>query len=108
MVLRSLNRGGRFGCHQLLADVACWYRHIEERDEFTGEIDGYRFKFAANILQRSYDVLAEPFGISEEQTKCAVIRLEQLSVIQPCSARFLSAGISIPNVLFLGLDVEHR
>ena len=66
----------------ILADIAYWYRPAEERDELTGETVGYHPKFAADILQRSYDDLAEHFGISKGQAKCAVIRLEQLGFVR--------------------------
>lgn len=90
----------------ILADVAYWYRPSEDRDELTGEIIGYRSKFAADILQRSYDDLAEHFGISKGQAKCAVIRLEQLGVIQRVFRKISVSGISISNVLFLALNVD--
>lgn len=90
----------------ILADVVYWYRPIEERDELTGEIVGCRPKFAADILQRSYDDLAEHFGISKGQAKCAVIRLEQLGVIHRVFRKITVCGVLIPNVLFLALNVD--
>lgn len=90
----------------ILADIAYWYRPAEERDELTGETVGYHPKFAADILQRSYDDLAEHFGISKGQAKCAVIRLEQLGVVRRVFRKISVGGISIPNVLFLALNVD--
>ena len=90
----------------ILADIAYWYRPAEERDELTGETVGYHPKFAADILQRSYDDLADHFGISKGQAKCAVIRLEQLGVVRRVFRKISVGGISIPNVLFLALNVD--
>lgn len=90
----------------ILADIAYWYRPAEERDELTGEIVGYHPKFAADILQRSYDDLAEHFGVSKGQAKCAVIRLEQMGVVHRVFRKISVGGVLIPNVLFLALDVD--
>ena len=73
----------------ILADIAYWYRPAEERDELTGETVGYHPKFAADILQRSYDDLAEHFGIWSSWV-----------LSDGCSARFLSAAYQFPMCSF--------
>lgn len=90
----------------ILADIAYWYRPAEDRDELTGAVIGYRPKFAADLLQRSYDDLADHFGISKGQAKSAIVRLEQLGVIRRIFRKISVGGILIPNVLFLELNVD--
>ena len=49
----------------ILSDIVYWYRPAEIRDESTGHITGYRKRFHADMLQRSYDQFAELFGESK-------------------------------------------
>ena len=66
----------------ILSDVLYWYRPSEIRDEATGDIIAYRKRFSADLLQRSYDQLAEHFGLSKRQAKDAVVRLEELGAVR--------------------------
>ena len=77
----------------ILADIAYWYRPAEERDELTGETVGYHPKFAADILQRSYDDLADRPN--------ALLSVWSSWVLSDgCSARFLSAAYQFPMCSF--------
>ena len=39
----------------ILSDIVYWYRPAEVRDESSGNITGYRKRFRADMLQRSYE-----------------------------------------------------
>ena len=51
----------------ILAELCYWYRPMEEVDEVTGKIVGWRKKFKADILQKSYQDLAECLGFTVRQ-----------------------------------------
>ncbi len=85
----------------ILSDIVYWYRPTEIRDEGTGNLIGYRKKFKADILQRSYDQFAELFGESKRSVTDAVIRLEALGVIKREFRTIDVAGIKYNNVLFI-------
>lgn len=85
----------------ILSDIAYWYRPTEIRDEGTGNLIGYRKKFKADILQRSYDQFAELFGESKRSVTDAVIRLEALGIIKRVFRTIDIAGIKYNNVLFI-------
>ncbi len=85
----------------ILSDIVYWYRPTEIRDEGTGNLIGYRKKFKADMLQRSYDQFAELFGESKRSVTDAVIRLEALGVIKREFRTIDVAGIKYNNVLFI-------
>ena len=64
----------------ILSDVLYWYRPSEIRDEATGDIIAYRKRFSADLLQRSYDQLAEHFGLSKRQAKDAEMCIRDRSI----------------------------
>lgn len=90
----------------ILADVVYWYRPSEIRDELTGQLVGLKKKFHSDILQRSYQQIAEQFGISKRDATNAVIELEKMGVIRRVFRTLEIGGQLVPNVLFLDLDVE--
>ena len=51
----------------ILAELCYWYRPIEDVDEVTGKIIGWRKKFKADILQKSYQDLSECLGFTVRQ-----------------------------------------
>lgn len=90
----------------ILSDIVYWYRPMEIRDEGTGHIIGYRKRFKADILQRSYDQFAELFGESKRSVTDAVIRLENLGLIKRVLRTIDVAGMKYNNVLFIDLFPE--
>ena len=90
----------------ILADIVYWYRPIEVRDEATGQLIGFRKRFHADMLQRSYQQFSEQFGLTKRDVTNAVIELEKLGVIQRVFRTIEKGGRLIPNVLFLSLDVD--
>ena len=65
----------------ILADIVYWYRPTEVRDEMTGELVGLKKKFHADLLQRSYQQIADQFGITKRDATNAVVELEKMKVI---------------------------
>ena len=90
----------------ILSDIVYWYRAIEVRDKESGELLGYRKKFKADILQRSYQQIAERFGISKRDASNAMVALEKLGVVKRVFRKIKVDRHIIPNVMFLALDVE--
>lgn len=90
----------------LLADIVYWYRPTEIRDEQTGAVIGYKKKFAADLLQRSYSDIADFFGCSKVEATRAVIALERLGIIQRDFRTIVVNGVRCNNVLFIRLLPE--
>lgn len=90
----------------ILADIVYWYRPTEIRDEKTGFVIGYKKKFKADLLQRSYDDLCQMFMCSKKDGQRAVTFLESFGVIKKVFRTLKVSGITVANVLFLQLDVD--
>ena len=90
----------------ILADIVYWYRPVEIRDELTGELIGLKKKFHSDILQRSYQQIADQFGITKRDATNAVVELEKLGVVKRVFRTLRLGGQQIPNVLFLDLIVK--
>lgn len=89
----------------ILADIVYWYRAVEIRDEMTGQLIGLRKKFHADLLQRSYQQLADQFGITKRDATNAVVELEKLGVVRRVFRTLDVKGQTVSNVLFLDLNV---
>lgn len=63
-----------------LSDIVYWYRPTEIRDEMTGQIIEMRKKFKNDLLQRSYQQLADLFGCSKGEAQSAIADLVKLGV----------------------------
>lgn len=90
----------------ILADIVYWYRAVEVRDEMTGQLIGLKKKFRSDILQRSYQQLAEQFGITKRDATNAIVELEKLGVVRRIFRMKEINGQMYSNVLFLELDVD--
>lgn len=94
----------------ILSDIVYWYRPMEIRDEGSGRTIGYRKRFKSDLLQRSYQQIADQFGITKRDATNAVIALEKLGVVKRVFRTMELNGQTVPNVLFLALDagvLEH-
>lgn len=88
----------------ILADLLYWHRPTEVRNETTGRISGYRKKFRANKLQRSYQYYVDLYNFGKEQTKNAFNYLEELGLITREFRHFTSdTGTPMSNVMFVDL-----
>lgn len=91
----------------ILADIVYWYRPMEMRDERTGGIIGWKKKFKADLLQKSYRQYAEFFGESIRSVEAAMKYLQSLGVITRVPRNIQTEDGSINyNVTFLKLNVE--
>ena len=90
----------------ILADLVYWYKPIEVRDEQTGQLKEYRKKFAKDKLQRSYQQIADMFGISKREATNAIVFLEKLGVVKREFRTININGVICNNVLFIDLVPE--
>lgn len=85
----------------LLSEIIYWYRPAEIRDEFTGELKGWRKRFKSDKLQRSYQSFADQFGFTKRQATDALKRLQSHGVIE-LELRTISTPSGLcNNVLFI-------
>lgn len=90
----------------ILSDIVYWYRAAEVRDEGSGQLIGYRKRFKADLLQRSYQQMADQFGITKRDATNAVVELERLGVVRRVFRTLTINGQTVPNILFLELDAD--
>lgn len=90
----------------ILSDIVYWYRAAEVRDEGSGQLLGYRKRFKADLLQRSYQQMADQFGITKRDATNAVVELERLGVVRRVFRTMIVGGQTVPNILFLELDAD--
>lgn len=86
----------------ILSELVYWYKPIPDIDEASGRQIGWRKKFKADKLQKSYDQLADALGHTKRQIKDAVLWLERKGYIQ---RDFRSQGM-IANILYIDINVE--
>lgn len=87
----------------ILSDIVYWYRPVEVRDERSGQIIGLKKRFHSDLLQRSYQQIAEQFGITKRDATNAIVELEKIGVVRRVFRTIQSGGQQVPNVLFLDL-----
>lgn len=90
----------------LLSEIVYWYRPTTIRDEFSGKIIGYKKKFKSDLLQKSYNDLEDLFGLTKDQIKKSLQRLEQLNLIKRIFRHINSQGSSLANVMFIQIFPE--
>ena len=89
----------------LLSDIVYWYRPIEIRDEQSGQFVGWRKKFKADKLQRSYQDFVEAFNVSRKQVKVAMDYLEEIGVIdRDFRTIIMNNRKPANNVLYIGIN----
>lgn len=80
----------------ILSDIVYWYRAGRGTDEGSGQLLGYRKRFKADLLQRSYQQMADQFGITKRDATNAVVELEKLGVVRRVFRTLTSNGQSTP------------
>ena len=90
----------------ILADIVYWYRPSEVREETSGQLLGFKKKFKEDLLQRSYQQMADRFGISKREATNAIIFLEKLGVIKRKFRTVTTAKTILNNVLYIRLYVD--
>lgn len=88
----------------LLSEIVYWYRPTTIRDEFSGRIISYKKKFRADLLQKSYKDLEELFGLTKDQIKDSLQRLEKLNLIKRVFRNITYQGSSLTNVMFIQIN----
>lgn len=91
----------------ILGDIVYWYRPVEERDESTGHLIGWRKKFKGDLFQKTYKSYADMFGVSRGIIKGAFDVLEDMGIIK----RYFrdiehDDGTENNNVMFIDLFPE--
>lgn len=87
----------------LLSDIVYWYRPTTIRDESSGRVVGYKKKFKADLLQKSYQDYESLFGFSRKQIKEALVRLEGHGLIERVFRTIQIKGQVLSNVMFLSI-----
>lgn len=87
----------------ILSDIVYWYRPTIIREENNLQALSAKKKFKSDLLQRSYEQLADFFGISKRQATDAVIFLEKLGAIKRDLRTIIVNGVKMSNVLFIEL-----
>lgn len=87
----------------VLWDLIYWYKWTEIRDESSGFVIGYKKKFKADLLQRSYEAISNKFGISKRQATDIIVFLEKLGAVKRVFRNIKIANTTLSNVLFIEL-----
>lgn len=99
------NKRGTYTHHLavlLLADIVYWYRPTVIKDEHSGELLGWKKKFAGDQLQRSYDAIAAHLGATYKQAREAVLFLKDIGLITAELRNFTTkTGLFVANALYL-------
>ena len=85
----------------ILADIVYWYRPSTVRDEASGRVIEHRKKFKADLLQRSYKEFESQFGLSRDQIRDSLQRLEQVGLIKRIFRNIDSQNTTLYNVMFI-------
>lgn len=87
----------------VLWDLVYWYKWTEVRDEASGLVIGYKKKFKADLLQRSYEAISNKFGISKRQATDIIVFLEKIGAVKRVFRNIRIANTTLSNVLFIEL-----
>ena len=85
----------------LLADIIYWYRPAEIRDETSGTHLGYRQKFGADKLQKSYRKWGDGFGFTLRQVEDAMAFLKAAGLITVERRTVMTEMGTFPNCAFI-------
>ena len=88
----------------ILWELLYWYKWTEIRDEQSDRVIGYKKKFKADLLQRSYGDIAEKFGITKRQATDILYFLRDKGIVTLDLRTVTANGMKISNVLFIGLN----
>lgn len=100
--LRHENGKANLNAIVILSEIIYWYKPVEVRDEVTGELIGYKKKFKADKLQKSYQSLADSFGLTKGQAKSACKFLKDKGLIHIEFRNVTTkTGQNLANVMFI-------
>ncbi|OOR10203.1 DNA replication protein DnaD [Bacillus cereus] len=84
----------------VLSEIIYWYRPTIIRDEVSGKVT-YKKKFKSDKLQKSYQQLAETFGVTKLQVKRACDLLTEMTLINIEFRTIRIEGKVLNNVMFV-------
>lgn len=90
----------------ILGEVFYWYKPTEVRDEETNEIH-YKQKFKADMLQKSYQQLADAFGFTKRQVKDACDYLKEKELLHIEFRTITVNGTKLNNVMYVEPKTEN-
>ena len=85
----------------LLAEIVYWYRPVTAIDEETGQQVTVRKKFKGDMFQSSIGYYKEKFGLTEDQVRKALKRLEDGGFIVRDYRDVVQRGVKMTNVTFV-------
>lgn len=91
----------------ILAEIVYWHKPSVVKDEVTGRVLGYKKKFKADKLQKSYEALGDRFGLTKRQAKLACDYLREKKLLE-IEFRTIKYGDTVcNNVMYVDLNVEN-
>lgn len=90
----------------ILSDIVYWYRPTPIYDIQTGQLISHGRKFKDDILQLSYKYFNEKFGLTEVQTRNALIFLEDKGLIFREFRNIVVGNYILNNVMYIGIHPE--
>lgn len=90
----------------ILWEIVYWYKWTEVRSESTGCVVGYKKKFSADLLRRSYGELSKKFGISKKVATEVISFLVDLGVLTREFRTIHTNNTVSNNVLFIGINPD--
>lgn len=90
----------------VLWDLLYWYKWTEVKNETSGLVIGYKKKFKADLLQRSYSAIANKFGVTKRAAMETVMFLEEIGVVRKECRTITVGDQKLGNVLFIALVPE--
>lgn len=91
----------------ILAEIIYWYRATEALDGTTATVTGYKKKFDADLLQKSYDDFSKKLGLTKRQVKDAIKRLEDNGLIIRHFREVKFGDSYLNNVLYIEPVIEN-
>ena len=90
----------------ILADIIYWYRPVPVYHIQTGELIGHGKKFKEDLLQLGYKYFKNKFGLSEGQTRYALIFLEEKGLISREFRNIVIDHNALNNVMYINIYPE--
>ncbi|WIV95407.1 DnaD domain protein [Bacillus bombysepticus] len=84
----------------ILGEIVYWYKPTEVRSEESSQVQ-YKQKFKADMLQKSYQQLADSFGFTKRQVKEACDFLKERGLIKIEFRTILVNGTRCNNVMYV-------
>lgn len=102
-ITRTTNGKPYLNAIVILADIVYWYRPTEIRDEQSGNVIAHRKKFKNDMLQRTYQQIADMFGLGKREVISAMDCLEKIGAIKRDFRTLNINGLVVNNVMFVDI-----